>query len=136
MASLRFPGGRVAVTSPDIASLQLVDPLPAWARVYVLPWLVAYPLAYHAFYNRYEDWITSIGELLAARSLFHEGVVILLRAKADWTALQSGLSSSASSCSADMRSRSSSRAGACGSGPGEKLAMSVLLFLCTGRGVY
>lgn len=63
MASLRFPGGRVAVTSPDIASLQLVNPLPAWARVYVLPWLVAYPLAYHAFYNRYDDWIRSIGEL-------------------------------------------------------------------------
>ncbi|BGP22124.1 putative cation-transporting ATPase 1 [Rhodotorula toruloides] len=60
MASLRFPGGRVAVTSPDIASLQLVNPLPTWARVYVLPWLVAYPLAYHAFYNRYDDWIRSI----------------------------------------------------------------------------
>lgn len=57
----RFARGRVGVDSPDVASLTLLDPLPAWARVYVLPWLVAYPLAYHAFYNEYDQWIKSIG---------------------------------------------------------------------------
>ncbi|KPV77055.1 uncharacterized protein RHOBADRAFT_48125 [Rhodotorula graminis WP1] len=56
----RFGGGRVPVDSPDVASLTLLNPLPVWARCYVLPWLVAYPLAYHAFFNEYDQWIKSI----------------------------------------------------------------------------
>ena len=60
----RFSGGRVAVDSPDVASLTLLNPLPVWARCYVLPWLVLYPLAYHAFFNEYDQWIKSIGESL------------------------------------------------------------------------
>ncbi|GAA5826152.1 hypothetical protein JCM11251_007183 [Rhodosporidiobolus azoricus] len=60
MAPRQFSGGVVAVDSPDIAKLVLTVELPLWARVYVLPWLLAYPLAYHAFYNRYDDWIKSI----------------------------------------------------------------------------
>lgn len=60
----RFSGGRVAVDSPDVASLTLLNPLPVWARCYVLPWLVLYPLAYHAFFNEYDQWIKSIGQSL------------------------------------------------------------------------
>ncbi|GAA5974104.1 hypothetical protein JCM11641_003436 [Rhodosporidiobolus odoratus] len=59
MASV-FKGGSIPVQSPDIASTVLLNPLPLWARSYVLPWLVLYPIAYHAFYNRYDDWIKSI----------------------------------------------------------------------------
>ncbi|GJN87840.1 hypothetical protein Rhopal_000795-T1 [Rhodotorula paludigena] len=55
-----FQGGQVGVDSPDVASLTLLKPLPGWARIYVFPFLVAYPVAYHAFYNEYERWIQSI----------------------------------------------------------------------------
>ncbi|GAA5938227.1 hypothetical protein JCM1841_000925 [Sporobolomyces salmonicolor] len=55
-----FPGGTVRVESNDIASLTLVTPLPLWARIYVLPWLALYPLAYYAFYIEYDRYIQSI----------------------------------------------------------------------------
>ncbi|GAA5850779.1 hypothetical protein JCM8547_009088 [Rhodosporidiobolus lusitaniae] len=48
------------VVSDDIASLVPVVSLPVWARVYVLPFLALYPLAYHAFYNEYDRYIKSI----------------------------------------------------------------------------
>jgi len=56
-----FWGGIVSVDSPDIDSLRLVNPLPIWTRVYVLPWLYLYPLAYYAWLN-YDTYIKSIGE--------------------------------------------------------------------------
>lgn len=58
----RFRRGRVAVSSPDIASLTLVRPLPPLARVYIGPWIPAYAASYWAFYHRYEVYIQSIGE--------------------------------------------------------------------------
>lgn len=51
------------VTSPDVAQLTLVTPLPLYARIYIGPWLVAYPLAAYAFYGNYDKYIKSIGEL-------------------------------------------------------------------------
>lgn len=57
-----FPGGKVPVTSPDISDLTLVRALPLYARVYIGPWLVAYPLAAYAFYGNYDKYIKSIGE--------------------------------------------------------------------------
>lgn len=62
-----FPRGRVAVESPDIDSLTLVNPLPAWTRVYVGPWLALYPLAYYAWIN-YDTYIKSIGSSLSLSS--------------------------------------------------------------------
>jgi len=56
-----FWGGVVSVESPDIDSLRLVNPLPFWTRVYVLPWLYLYPLAYYAWLN-YDTYIKSIGQ--------------------------------------------------------------------------
>lgn len=56
-----FPGGQVDVTSPDVAGLTLVTPLPLYARVYIGPWLIAYPLAAYAFYGNYDKYIKSIG---------------------------------------------------------------------------
>ncbi|GAA6000885.1 hypothetical protein JCM10207_004705 [Rhodosporidiobolus poonsookiae] len=56
----RFKGGHVPVESPDIASLTLINPLPFWARIYTLPFLFAYPLAYYAFYHAYDTYIRSI----------------------------------------------------------------------------
>jgi hypothetical protein len=50
-----------SVDSPDIASVQLIKPLPVLRRVFVAPWLIIYPLFYHAYNNRYDDWIKSIG---------------------------------------------------------------------------
>lgn len=61
MASSHFARGAVDVVSPDIASLTLVTPLPFVARIYVGPWLVAYPLAAYAFYGDYDRYIRSIG---------------------------------------------------------------------------
>lgn len=61
---VRFRGGTVAVSSPDIASLTLVKPLPALARVYIGPWIPAYILSYYAFYHAYDTYIKSIGECL------------------------------------------------------------------------
>jgi hypothetical protein len=52
-----------SVDSPDIASVQLIKPLPFAARVYAGVWVPIYFTAYHAFYNRYDDWIKSIGTL-------------------------------------------------------------------------
>lgn len=52
------------VVSPDVAHLTLVQPLPLYARIYVGPWLVAYPLAAYAFYGNYDKYIKSIGERL------------------------------------------------------------------------
>lgn len=63
-----FPSGLVDVTSPDVASLTLVTPLPLYARVYIGPWLVAYPLAAYAFYGDYDRYIKSIGELETANA--------------------------------------------------------------------
>lgn len=60
--AVRFRGGTVAVSSPDIASLTLVKPLPALARVYIGPWIPAYILSYYAFYHAYDTYIKSIGE--------------------------------------------------------------------------
>ncbi|GAA5824243.1 hypothetical protein JCM10212_003988, partial [Sporobolomyces blumeae] len=57
--STPFRRGQVAVESPDIASLTLVNPLPDYLKVYVAPWLVAYPLAYYAWLN-YDTYIQSI----------------------------------------------------------------------------
>jgi manganese-transporting P-type ATPase len=57
-----FPGGQVDVASPDVAGLTLVTPLPLYARVYIGPWLIAYPLAAYAFYGNYDKYIKSIGE--------------------------------------------------------------------------
>lgn len=68
----RFRGGVVSVSSPDIASLTLVKPLPTLARVYIGPWIPAYILSYYAFYHAYDTYIKSIGKLAdsfrAARS--------------------------------------------------------------------
>lgn len=50
------------VESPDIASLTLCVPLPLAARIYIGPWLVAYPIAAYAFYGAYETYIQSIGK--------------------------------------------------------------------------
>ncbi|ORY90726.1 hypothetical protein BCR35DRAFT_299290 [Leucosporidium creatinivorum] len=55
-----FPRGQVDVTSPDVQALTLVTPLPLYARVYIGPWLVAYPLAAYAFYGNYDKYIKSI----------------------------------------------------------------------------
>lgn len=60
-----FSGGVVPVESPDIASLTLCVPLPLAARVYIGPWLLAYPLAAYAFYGAYDHYIQSIGKSLA-----------------------------------------------------------------------
>ncbi|GAA5847692.1 hypothetical protein JCM5353_002617 [Sporobolomyces roseus] len=59
IANKPFWGGVVSVESPDIDSLRLVNPLPFWTRVYVLPWLYLYPLAYYAWLN-YDTYIKSI----------------------------------------------------------------------------
>lgn len=61
-----FSGGVVPVDSPDIASLTLCVPLPLAARVYIGPWLFAYPLAAYAFYGAYDHYIQSIGKHLVA----------------------------------------------------------------------
>lgn len=66
--AVRFRGGTVAVSSPDIASLTLVKPLPALARVYIGPWIPAYILSYYAFYHAYDTYIKSIGEYLTLLS--------------------------------------------------------------------
>ena len=63
-----FPGGRVPVQSLDIASLSLLYPLPVFARVYIAPWLVLYPLAAYAFYGDYDRYIKSIGPSPRRRS--------------------------------------------------------------------
>lgn len=60
--SNQFKSGSIPVISPDIASLTLVTPLPFIFRVYIGPWLIAYPLAYYAFYLEYDHYIKSIGK--------------------------------------------------------------------------
>lgn len=67
-----FPGGTVPVDSPDIASLTLCVPLPLAARIYIGPWLFAYPLAAYAFYGAYDRYIQSIGK--SARRLVKVGL--------------------------------------------------------------
>ncbi|KAM0787920.1 hypothetical protein ACM66B_006126 [Microbotryomycetes sp. NB124-2] len=54
-----FKHGSVPVESNDVERLTLVQPLPAYMRVYVGPWLVAYPLAAYAYLN-YDTYIQSI----------------------------------------------------------------------------
>ncbi|GAA5979114.1 hypothetical protein JCM10908_002809 [Rhodotorula pacifica] len=58
--AVRFRGGVVSVSSPDIASLTLVKPLPTLARVYIGPWIPAYVWSYYAFYHAYDTYIKSI----------------------------------------------------------------------------
>ncbi|KAM0749614.1 hypothetical protein T439DRAFT_314935 [Meredithblackwellia eburnea MCA 4105] len=58
--SLIFKGGRVAVDSSDINTLTLVTPLPLYARIYIGPWLILYPLAAYAYYGNYDKYIKSI----------------------------------------------------------------------------
>ncbi|BGP13232.1 hypothetical protein JCM10213_004997 [Rhodosporidiobolus nylandii] len=55
-----FRGGQVPVHSPDIEKTVLINPLPLFSRVYVAPFLLAYPLAYYAFYHAYDTYIRSI----------------------------------------------------------------------------
>ncbi|BGP13236.1 putative cation-transporting ATPase 1 [Rhodosporidiobolus nylandii] len=49
-----FRGGQVPVHSPDIEKTVLINPLPLFSRVHVAPFLLAYPLAYDAFYHAYD----------------------------------------------------------------------------------
>lgn len=56
-----FKNGKVDVVSPDIESLSLCTALPLFARVYIGPWLLLYPLAAYAFYIEYDRYIKSIG---------------------------------------------------------------------------
>ena len=56
-----FPRGRVEVESPDVERLTLVQPLPTYMRVYIGPWLIAYPLAAYAYFN-YDTYLGSIGQ--------------------------------------------------------------------------
>lgn len=54
--------------SVDIAHLSLLYPLPIFARVYIAPWLILYPLAAYAFYGDYDRYIKSIGRSSHRRS--------------------------------------------------------------------
>lgn len=112
-----FPGGTVRVESNDIASLTLVTPLPLWARIYVLPWLALYPLAYYAFYIEYDRYIQSIGPSSFALQTCGNGRGL---ADADccwrWRWRQNGPSCSASASLEAMLSASCSPGGASASG--------------------
>lgn len=68
-----FPAGIVDVDSPDVAQLTLVTPLPLYARIYVGPWLVFYPLAAYAFYIKYDTYIKSIGQPIFKRTVAERG---------------------------------------------------------------
>ncbi|KAK4050538.1 putative cation-transporting ATPase 1 [Microbotryomycetes sp. JL221] len=55
-----FKHGVVPVDSLDVERLTLVQPLPAYMRIYVGPWLAAYPLAAYAYFLHYDTYIKSI----------------------------------------------------------------------------
>ncbi|GAA5929136.1 hypothetical protein JCM10213_004993 [Rhodosporidiobolus nylandii] len=59
-----FRGGQVPVHSPDIEKTVLINPLPLFSRVHVAPFLLAYPLAYDAFYHAYDTFTRSFGRPL------------------------------------------------------------------------
>lgn len=81
-----FTNGKVDVVSPDIESLSLCTGLPLFARVYIGPWLLLYPLAAYAFYIEYDRYIKSIG---AAYSFFERRKVadVVRPLRAEWSFL-------------------------------------------------
>lgn len=49
------------VESADVESVQLLVHVPFWQRIYVAPWLFAYPAAAYMFYGDYDRFVGSIG---------------------------------------------------------------------------
>ena len=74
------------IKSDEIRSLELLNPLPIWSKVYVLPFLVLYPLATYAYTAKYQEWLNEeqANTFLVCLALFGSHALSFLGTK--WSA--------------------------------------------------
>jgi cation-transporting ATPase 13A1 len=74
------------VASSEIASLELLNPLPGWLHLYVWPFAILYPMATYAYVFQYEAWLheEQANTFLLCLALFGSHALTFLATK--WSA--------------------------------------------------